>query len=455
MRGPLALIVITAFVAAAAFVAEHPGRVEITWQGWQVETSVGVLAAAFLLVGGVVVGVGAMISRVFGWPRRIGRHRRERRRRAAYAALTRGLAAIAAGDAKEAHSAAHRAAALVDELPLALLLTAQAAQLNGDEAASKQALTAMLERPETALLGLRGLVADALRAGDPGTALSLAEQAHGLRPDLPWAIETVLALRLRAARWEAAQQSLADAARHHIVPPERARHHRGVILVELSRAAERRGELRHAASLAARAEALAPDLAAPVCRHASCLVALGRTRAAGRLVARAWRSLPHPDLARVWHAIHQGEALLARVGSAQRLAAANPDATESRLIVAEAALDARLWGEARRHLADEFERATPGGPSRRLCLLMARLEEGEYGDPGRGREWLGRAVGAPPDPRYFCARCGGESPDWHALCPACGNFDTLAWAQAAPAPVALAALGPLLPAPSGLAPAAQ
>jgi len=35
---------------------------------------------------------------------------------------------------------------LVDELPLALLLTAQAAQLNGDEAAAKQALTAMLER---------------------------------------------------------------------------------------------------------------------------------------------------------------------------------------------------------------------------------------------------------------------------------------------------------------------
>ncbi len=55
-------------------------------------------------------------------------------------------------------------------------------------------------------------------------------------------------------------------------------------------------------------------------------------------------------------------------------------------IVAEAALDAQLWGEARRHLGNELAREPP---SRRLYLLMARLEEGEHGDAGRVREWLG------------------------------------------------------------------
>jgi HemY protein len=59
--------------------------------------------------------------------------------------------------------------------------------------------------------------------------------------------------------------------------------------------------------------------------------------------------------------------------------------------------------------------------------LMARLEESEAVNMPAAREWLDRAIGAPPDPSYVCARCGGDSPQWQALCPACGGFDTLAW----------------------------
>jgi HemY protein len=84
------------------------------------------------------------------------------------------------------------------------------------------------------------------------------------------------------------------------------------------------------------------------------------------------------------------------------------------------------------------------------------------------REWLDRAVGAMPDPRYVCARCSGENLDWHSLCPHCGAFDALSWrtpAWAAPGgnpPIAaepraapeLVSPLPQLPvaAPNGLAP---
>src|SRR5437764_12128568 len=71
--------------------------------------------------------------------------------------------------------------------------------------------------------------------------------------------------------------------------------------------------------------------------------------------------------------------------------------------------------------------AAPAGPSRRVCLMMARLEQGESGNAQAARDWLDRAIGAPPDPCYICGVCGGESAEWQPLCPVCGAFDTLTW----------------------------
>ena len=177
------------------------------------------------------------------------------------------------------------------------------------------------------------------------------------------------------------------------------------------------------------------DLAGPAAHHARLLLGERKGSRAAKAVERAWRTAAHPELAQVYSAIYEGEPALARVKSLERLAAQNPTARESHMALAEAALDARLWGEARRHL----EAAIGSDPTSRLCLLTARLEEAEHGDIDAVRAWLDRAVGAMPDPRYICAKCGGEGLEWHSLCPRCGAFDTLSWGTPAWA-IATAAL---------------
>ena len=436
----IALLVIAVLVAAAVFFADHPGRVVIAWQGWRVETSVAVFAAAAILAALAAVFALRLLALILGSPRAFLRSRRERRRRAGYQALTQGMVAVAAGDQQEAQRHARRADALLADPPLTLLLSAQAAQLDGDETAAKKYFTAMLARPETEFLGLRGLLNHALRTGDRDTARRLAERARMLRPNAGWATLSLLDLEAREGRWEAARDTLAQAVKRRLVPAERARHHRGVILYELSRAALTSGDRRRSTALAAEAQGLTPDLVAPAVHHARLLLAERRTGPAAKAVEHAWRTAPQPELAQVYAEIHGDAATLARVKCFERLAAQNPDARESHLALAEAALAAQLWGEARRHL-DSALAAPPSspagssvGPTRRLCLLMARLEEAEHGDLGRVRDWLDHAVGAMPDPRYVCADCGGESLDWRSLCPHCGSFDTLAWRMPAWAP---------------------
>src|SRR3546814_13347697 len=88
------------------------------------------------------------------------------------------MVAVAAGDAQEAARWSRRADDLLEDPPLTLLLSAQAAQLNGDERAAEKYFNAMLEKPETRFLGLRGLLMPALPENDHRRALGFARQAH-------------------------------------------------------------------------------------------------------------------------------------------------------------------------------------------------------------------------------------------------------------------------------------
>ena len=128
IRAIIGIVVVTALVAAAVFFADHPGRVEILWQGWQIQTSVAVLAAAAILAALVAGLLFSVLSLVVDSPRRLMRARREWRRRTGYRALAQGMVAVAAGDPQEARRYAKRADLLLADPPLTLLLSAQAAQ---------------------------------------------------------------------------------------------------------------------------------------------------------------------------------------------------------------------------------------------------------------------------------------------------------------------------------------
>jgi HemY protein len=451
MRAFAGLVVIAVLIGAGVFFADHPGRVEIVWQNWQLRTSVGVLVAAAALAALAVAIVLRLLLFVIGSPGAFLRRRRERRRHAGYRALTRGMVAVAAGDATEAQRCARRADALLAEPPLTLLLSAQAAQLDGDETAAKKFFTMMLDRPETEFLGLRGLLNQARAAGDAATALRLAERARLLQPQSRWATLSLIELETREGRWASALETLAQAARRHILPADIARHQRGVVLHELSRLAAAERDRQRALAQAAEAAPLTADLAAPVAHYARLLMEEGRTRPAARALERAWRTLPHPDLARLYREL-QGEApVVARLKAFAALAAQNPQARETHLALAEAALDAQLWGEARRHLEQALAAPLPpyatrprrnGGSSEglsapapasiagatpRLCRLIARLEAEGRDDRQPARDWGEAATPSFPDPCWVCADCGGESLEWQSLCPHCGGFDTLSW----------------------------
>ena len=81
------------------------------------------------------------------------------------------------------------------------------------------------------------------------------------------------------------------------------------------------------------------------------MVRMGKARPASRFIQNAWARTPHPALASSYGEIGDGgNDALRRVKRLEKLLSFNPDHPESHIALAEAALQAKLWGEARKHL---------------------------------------------------------------------------------------------------------
>jgi len=426
----------------ALLFAGNPGRVAIEVAGLRIQTEAGIFILGLVLL----VVFAALLYRLWRFvryvPGGILDHRRAGRRQRGYQALTQGMVAVAAGDAGEARKFAKRADALLNDPPLTMLLSAQAAQLDGDEDAAQRYFQDMLGNPEMAFLGVRGLLMQAVRRDDKAEALRLAEEAFRLRPDTPWVLRRLFDLQVAARQWAPAGETLQRAIRTGVVDGETGRRRRAVLSVAMCDAAMAAGDtaagLRHAKS----AQDLAPALVPAAVAHIRCLAAAGKMRRAVKTAEAAWAAGPHPDLAAAYDALGgDNEAPLDRVKRFQRLCSFRPDHPESHYALAEASLAAQLWGEARRHLRETGE----DRPTARHCRLMAEVEEKETGNLEVVRQWLDRATTAPAAAAWYCGECGSLAGRWEPLCGSCGAFDSLQWrlppgAAALSAPAAVAAI---------------
>ncbi len=140
------------------------------------------------------------------------------------------MVAVAAGDAAEAKRYAAQAHKLLDAPPLTLLLAAQAAQLEGDEKSASGYFERMLDAPETAFLGLRGLFIQARRAGDREQALAHARRAFELRPQTPWAAQAVFEIEAAEEDWDGALKTLDREVSAKVISRDKARRRRAVLL---------------------------------------------------------------------------------------------------------------------------------------------------------------------------------------------------------------------------------
>lgn len=414
MRRVLSTLAVAAIaVAAAWWLASLHGRVSARVGAFTIEmaTPVFVLGLiALVLVGWAGLNAAGFLLTL---PRRLRRWRAERMRRLGEAALSRTLVALAAGDSAGARRESARARRYIGDTPQTLLLAAQAGRMAGQESEAEELFRRLAAREDTPLLGLRGLLQQALAREDWVQAAALARRAEEAYPGAAWLREQRAQLAIRTGVWKEAlvlagpeipRAALATAAAQAEADPDES--------LRLARQAWRED----------------PAFTPAALIYADRLRASGRESRAFAVLRDTWEAAPHPDLAAA--ALAGSADPMQRLKTAERLVARNPDHPETHLLLARCALADGLLGEARRHLETARERLD----ERRVWMLMADLEEQEHGPSEAVRDALRRAAMADPDPTWRCAGCGSAFPRWEPVCPNCATAGRITWERAAKLP---------------------
>src|SRR5579871_3299240 len=320
IRIVLFLLFIALAAAGAAWIADQPGSVVVTWGGVKATAALPVFALGLGIVAVAAILAWSIFTMLWRAPGRIRRHRHERRHARGRHAITQGLLAIGHGDSAAARQHAQQARRLVGHDPLTLLLHAQAAQLEGDREGAKAAFHAMAERDDTRLLGLRGLFIEARRADDAVSGVAIAEEALKLAPSSTWASQAVLGFRCARGDWMGALHILDNNLAAGLIDRETYRRQRGVLLT--ARALELETVDRdQSREVVMEAIKLAPTLVPAAVLAAKFQSEAHQIRRAMRMVETAWLAQPHPDLADAYAHVRLGDAARQRLVRVETLAA--------------------------------------------------------------------------------------------------------------------------------------
>lgn len=412
---------------------ETPGGVHLTFADREISLSplgfLTVFLLAMLLMWIMLKVVGllvALLRYILGDETALSRYWDRKRERKGFDALTQSLFALASGDAKQAQSKAQLAEKLLNRPELTRLVNAQAAEANGNTERATAYYKEMLSDDTSRFLGVKGILAQKLVEGDTATALKLAEKAVALRPRNHGVLDALFDLQSDKQDWAGARITLQAKVRAAALPKDVGKRREAVLTLASANASIAGGEsaatIREAAYQANR---LAPDFIPAAALAAELHANDGETRAATRIIKRAWNTHPHPALSAAFASIAPNETPEERLKRFTVLTRLRPDQPETKLLLTELSLAAEDFPAARRALGGLAE----SDPTARTLALMAAIEKGEGASDTVIRGWLAKSLNVPRGDAWTCSSCNHIHDDWAPTCEKCDAFDTLSWEQ--------------------------
>ncbi|TVQ32328.1 MAG: hypothetical protein EA356_13440 [Geminicoccaceae bacterium] len=412
------------FGATWLFDHDHGTPVTIQWyDGTVLQPPLAIAVLLLLALIGLGIVFFELLRVILGYPTRWFQRRRVNRRLEGFKSVSKGLIAAAAGDATEAKELRREAERyLGDRDPATLLLAAQTAEMEGNHEVAQIKYRQMVKRPETRLLGLRGLMSDAMAAGDEDAALAFARQAFAQKPYTEWVVKTLFDLLTQKGLWSEALRRVDDLKLNKVVEPEEAQRLRGLLKMLMAKELEAAGDEKEALKAAQDATRRQRSFA-PAAVYASELATkLDKPKVAREVLEEAWARLPHPALAQAYAGLAPNESGDSRLARFERLATRNPTHRTTLKTLIELALADGQNTRALRYAAQVPDSRPTAG------VLQAAIEAYRAEDPKSPKigELEALAAQAPADEAWVCEASGQIVEEWQPYGPT-GVFDSLRW----------------------------
>ena len=368
----------------------NPGTVSITWFGYVLETSVafcvGLLACISLFI--------YLILFPKRWLRWIKEKLEVKKSIKHKELLTQILSNVVCGDLKENEVLIKKFQKTTKkDSDLVLLLKALSKT-------DSSIYNLLVKNPKTEKAGWQGLINEHIARGEIVLASEEVEKLLAKNPKKEWILKEAFALYILNEEWNKALECLETLNKIKSVDNEDYRYQKAVLLVKLNNGTD--------------AFKLCPTLPC-----AAILAAKENPKKAEKIFRLSWKEKPSFEVYTAYVKLFAKENSLCQYKRVLKLCEENNGAKINSLVIADAAINAQLWSEAKK----EFNGYLANYPlTTNIASKLAQIEIEANHNMKEAQKWIEKMNTAETSHFYVCTQCGNKTDCWQASCPVCNKF---------------------------------
>jgi len=340
-----------------------------------------------------------------------------------YNAFVSGMIALANKDYKRAILESKKISNHLDDNPsLALLLKSEIFKVEKKYDELSLVYEDMSKNKHTENLGYRGMMEQYLRAQDYHHAFIYGERLFNNNPFIEKIYDTLVSIIAKTNNWQQLLIISDRAFSKKIIDKKVYEENKSIGFFEIAKI-KQLSEIEESLKYMQKAIKLRKNFPPYIKLYINLLIQNKNYNLAKKSIKKAWNELPHAEykesiLSLAAHLeIEMSELVKYIAGTSYKN-------EESIILMVEAFVESKKWDDARNQIKDLLDVR----PKKEVCLLMAKIEEGDSGDVQKINAWTQRAKDGAANNIWICTISKKSQQTWSSVSEA-GYFNSLEWRQ--------------------------
>ena len=340
-----------------------------------------------------------------------------------YNAFVSGMIALANKDYKRAILESKKISNHLDDNPsLALLLKSEIFKVEKKYDELSVVYEDMSKNKHTENLGYRGMMEQYLRAQDYHHAFIYGERLFNNNPFIEKIYDTLVSIIAKTNNWQQLLIISDRAFSKKIIDKKVYEENKSIGFFEIAKI-KQLSEIEESLKYMHQALKLRKNFPPYIKLYINLLIQNKNYNLAKKSIKKAWNELPHAEykesiLSLAAHLeIEMSELVKYIAGTSYKN-------EESIILMVEAFVESKKWDDARNQIKELLDVR----PKKEVCLLMAKIEEGDSGDVQKINTWIQRAKNGVANNIWICTISKKSQQTWSSVSEA-GYFNSLEWRQ--------------------------
>ena len=337
-----------------------------------------------------------------------------------YYAFTQGMIALANKDYRRAIQENKKVSYYLKDESLNLLLKSETLKIEKKFNELEKVYETMLKNENTKILGLKGLMTQNLYAQDYHHAFIYGEKLFNQNHQIDKLYDTLVSIISKTNNWQKLIQINEKAFKFKLINKEVYCINKSIALYEISKI-KMYSEISESINLIEKALKLKQYFAPYVFLYVDLLIEENKFSKAKKFLQKAWLNSPHPDFKTKIKSL-SNKMKISYFQLAEFVVGSSKNTPESKILLAESLIDSKNWLEAKKQLKTLLEHK----PSKKVCLLMSKIEEGDSNDTQKVNAWISRSNFGDLSKVWICQISNISQEKWTSVSNS-GYFKSLEW----------------------------